>query len=64
MTQKFTLSYILQRIENTCIPKKIHTQLFLTSLFISFKKQKQPNCPSTDEWTKYDVFIPQNIIHD
>lgn len=38
------------RDRKTYVHIKISTQIFLTTLFITFKKWKQPKYPSTDEW--------------
>ena len=39
------------------------TPMFTAALFIIVKMWKQPECPSTDEWTrKYGIFIKQNTV--
>ena len=41
----------------------IHIPTFLEALFTIFKRQKQPKCPSRDEWiNKYGVYLQRNII--
>ena len=37
-------------LEETIIQKDTCTQMFITALFTEAKTQKQPKCPSTDEW--------------
>ena len=37
--------------------KKVCTQMFITALFTTAEVQKQPRCPSTEEWIKWGSFI-------
>ena len=39
-------------LEKTLIRKDTRTPMFVTALFTIAKTQKQPKCPSTDEWIK------------
>ena len=43
------LTYILKRIENRYSDKYLYT-IFISALFTTAKRWKQPNCPSWDEW--------------
>ena len=38
--------------DKTIIQKDIHTTMLITAPFTTAKAQKQPKCPSTDEWIK------------
>ena len=39
-------------LEKTIILRDTYTLVFTTALFTIAKKQKQPKCPSTEEWIK------------
>ena len=43
--------------KDTCTPK------FIAELFTIAKTQKQPKCPSTDEWIKKMSYIQYNIYN-
>lgn len=46
-----------QRIENTCLHKKLHKRL-IEALLVVMKKRKQAKFPLTDEW-KSDLWYIQ-----
>ena len=47
--QLFYFSVFIPRYENTISKRYIHP-MFITALFIIVKTQKEPKCPSMDEW--------------
>ena len=51
MTSNSTSRYLSKENENTN-HKDIYTLMFIATLFTTAKIWKQPNCPSTEEWTK------------
>ena len=57
MTQKFHPKYIPKRTENRCSNKYLYTQMFIATLFIIAKKQKQLKCPLTKEWINKRQYI-------
>ena len=55
MAQKFySWAYILNK---TFLEKDTYTHIFIAALFTIAKTQKQPKCPSTDEWIKKMYYI-------
>lgn len=57
--------YIFKRNENIH-PHKIAIAIFITTLFIIAKKQKQHKCPSTDKWiyTHWYIFPTMKYYSD
>ena len=43
--------------EKTIIEKDTSTPMFTAALFTVARTQKQPRCPSTDEWVKKPWYI-------
>jgi len=43
--------------EETIIEKDTSTPMFTAALFTVARTQKQPRCPSTDEWVKKPWYI-------
>ena len=48
--------------EKTIIQKDTCTPMFTTAVFTIDKTQKQPKCPSTDEWIKKMWYIYNGIL--
>ena len=48
---------LVKYLEKTIIWKNIWTPMFIAALFITTKTQKEPKCPSTDEWIKKMWYI-------
>ena len=47
-------------LEKALFQKDAHTQMFVTALFPKAKTEKQPKCPSVDEWIKMWLHIQWN----
>ena len=49
--------------EETRIERDTCSPMFFAALFTRARTQKQPRCPSADEWISYGTYTQWNITH-